>query len=127
MKTHCAAGEKMLARIGGFMTEVGTTVRHHHERWDGKGYPDGLVGDASPMESRIITACDSWSAMTTTRPYRTAIAPATPLRKSRPTPAPSSTPRSLPRCSPSSLAKLDSGRRVSQLVLGASVGWRRVR
>jgi putative nucleotidyltransferase with HDIG domain len=75
MKTHCAEGEKMLARIGGFMTEVGTIVRNHHERWDGKGYPDGRIGDASPMESRIITACDSWNAMTTTRTYRTAMAP----------------------------------------------------
>lgn len=75
MKTHCAEGEKMLGRIGGFMTEVGTIVRNHHERWDGKGYPDGLIGDASPMESRIITACDSWNAMTTTRTYRTAMTP----------------------------------------------------
>jgi putative nucleotidyltransferase with HDIG domain len=75
MKTHSTEGEKMLARIGGFMTEVGTIVRHHHERWDGKGYPDGLIGDASPMESRIITACDSWNAMTTTRTYRPAMAP----------------------------------------------------
>jgi putative nucleotidyltransferase with HDIG domain len=75
MKTHCVEGEKMLARIGGFMTEVGTIARNHHERWDGKGYPDGLVGDASRMESRIITACDSWNAMTTTRPYRAAMAP----------------------------------------------------
>jgi putative nucleotidyltransferase with HDIG domain len=107
MKTHCAEGEKMLARIGGFMTEVGTIARNHHERWDGNGYPDGLIGDASPMESRIITACDSWNAMTTTAPTAQPWRRKRPLRKSEPTSAPSSTPRSLPRCSRLSLPTPD--------------------
>lgn len=73
MKTHCAEGEKMLSRIGGFMAEVGKIVRSHHERFDGHGYPDGLVGEQAPIESRIITACDSWNAMRTNRSYREAL------------------------------------------------------
>jgi HD-GYP domain-containing protein (c-di-GMP phosphodiesterase class II) len=66
----------MLDRVGGFMREVGAIVRASHERWDGGGYPDGLAGTAIPLESRIITACDAYNAMTTTRPYRTAMDPA---------------------------------------------------
>jgi HD-GYP domain-containing protein (c-di-GMP phosphodiesterase class II) len=55
------------------MLEVGDIVRAHHERWDGGGYPDGLAGQAIPLEARIITCCDSWSAMRTDRPYRAAM------------------------------------------------------
>jgi HD-GYP domain-containing protein (c-di-GMP phosphodiesterase class II) len=73
MKTHAVEGQRMLDQIGGFMSTVGRIVRWHHERWDGGGYPDGLPGQAIPLESRIIAACDTWNAMTTTRPYRTAL------------------------------------------------------
>jgi HD-GYP domain-containing protein (c-di-GMP phosphodiesterase class II) len=73
IKTHPAAGQRMLDRVGGFMVEVGRIVRAHHERWDGGGYPDGLVGQDIPLEARIITCCDSWSAMRTDRPYRGAM------------------------------------------------------
>jgi putative nucleotidyltransferase with HDIG domain len=73
IKTHPAEGQRMLGRVGGFMTEVGEIVRAHHERWDGGGYPDGLAGEAIPLEARIITCCDSWSAMRTDRPYRNAL------------------------------------------------------
>jgi HD-GYP domain-containing protein (c-di-GMP phosphodiesterase class II) len=73
IKTHPAAGQKMLERVGGFMLDVGEIVRAHHERWDGGGYPDGLAFQAIPLEARIITCCDSWSAMRTDRPYRTAL------------------------------------------------------
>ena len=45
-------------------------VRHHHERWDGAGYPDGLTGDDIPDGSRIIAIADSWDVMTSDRPYR---------------------------------------------------------
>jgi HD-GYP domain-containing protein (c-di-GMP phosphodiesterase class II) len=48
-------------------------VRSHHERWDGSGYPDGLAGEAIRLESRIISCCDAYNAMTTTRPYRKAL------------------------------------------------------
>jgi HD-GYP domain-containing protein (c-di-GMP phosphodiesterase class II) len=74
IQTHTLEGERMLARIGGFMDEVGAIVRAHHERWDGGGYPDRLSGPAIPLEARIITGCDSWNAMRTDRPYRRALA-----------------------------------------------------
>ena len=73
MTTHTTAGQQMLDRIGGFMRTVGLIVRSHHERWDGCGYPDGLVGEQIPLEARIIAACDSWSAMRTDRAYRKAL------------------------------------------------------
>ena len=73
IKTHPEVGERMLNRVGGFMVEVGKIVRHHHERWDGGGYPDGLVAEESSLESRIIVCCDSWSAMRTDRSYRAAM------------------------------------------------------
>ena len=55
------------------MRNVGLIVRSHHERWDGRGYPDGLAGEAIPLEARIISCCDSWNAMRTDRPYRKAL------------------------------------------------------
>ena len=64
----------MLDRVGGFMRHVGAIVRSHHERWDGGGYPDGLAGQAIPLEARIISCCDTWNAMRTDRPYRKALA-----------------------------------------------------
>jgi putative nucleotidyltransferase with HDIG domain len=75
MKTHTIEGQAMLDRVGGFMSEVGRIVRWHHERWDGGGYPDALAGEDVPLEARIITACDSYNAMTTDRSYRAALAP----------------------------------------------------
>jgi HD-GYP domain-containing protein (c-di-GMP phosphodiesterase class II) len=73
IKTHTLEGQKMLDRVGGFMRHVGLIVRSHHERWDGGGYPDGLVGEAIPLEARIISSCDSWNAMRTDRSYRKAL------------------------------------------------------
>jgi putative nucleotidyltransferase with HDIG domain len=74
IKTHTVEGQKMLEGVGGFMRDVGLIVRSHHERWDGWGYPDGLAGEAIPLESRILTVCDAWHAMCTNRPYRKALA-----------------------------------------------------
>ena len=71
--THTVEGQKMLDRVGGFMHDVGVIVRSHHERWDGTGYPDGLVGEAIPLEARIISCCDTWNAMRTDRSYRKAL------------------------------------------------------
>jgi len=71
--THTLEGQKMLDRVGGFMRNVGLIVRSHHERWDGRGYPDGLAGEAIPLEARIISCCDSWNAMRTDRSYRKAL------------------------------------------------------
>ncbi|MGN6867882.1 MAG: HD-GYP domain-containing protein [Solirubrobacteraceae bacterium] len=73
VKTHTVEGQKMLDRVGGFMRQVGSIVRSHHERWDGGGYPDGLIGEEIPLEARIISCCDTWNAMRTDRPYRKAL------------------------------------------------------
>jgi HD-GYP domain-containing protein (c-di-GMP phosphodiesterase class II) len=55
------------------MGDVGHIVRSHHERWDGRGYPDGLRGEDIPIAARIVAACDAYNAMTTTRSYREAM------------------------------------------------------
>jgi HD-GYP domain-containing protein (c-di-GMP phosphodiesterase class II) len=73
IKRHPVDGQEMLERVGGVLSEVGIIVRHHHERWDGRGYPDGIAGEAIPLAARIICACDTYSAMTTNRPYRAAL------------------------------------------------------
>jgi putative nucleotidyltransferase with HDIG domain len=73
IRTHTVEGQRMLARVGGFMGNVGWIVRSHHERWDGKGYPDGLSRADIPLAARIISCCDAFDAMTTTRPYREAM------------------------------------------------------
>jgi putative nucleotidyltransferase with HDIG domain len=73
IRTHTLEGQKMLERVGGFMSEVGEIVRASHESWDGRGYPDGLRGSEIPLEARIVACCDAFNAMTTTRPYRKAM------------------------------------------------------
>ena len=73
MRQHTIEGERMLQRVGGVLTEVGRIVRASHEEYDGSGYPDGLVGEEIPIESRIVSCCDAFSAMTTTRSYRKAM------------------------------------------------------
>jgi HD-GYP domain-containing protein (c-di-GMP phosphodiesterase class II) len=62
----------MLERVGGLIGHVGKLVRSCHEHWDGRGYPDRLVGPQIPLIARIVCACDAYSAMTTDRPYRAA-------------------------------------------------------
>ena len=73
IKTHTIEGARMLDRIGGLMRRVGEIVRSSHERYDGRGYPDGLGGTEIPIESRIIFCCDAYNAMTTDRVYRPAL------------------------------------------------------
>ena len=73
MKRHTIYGQELLDRVGGPLSQVGALVRSSHERFDGRGYPDGLAGRAIPLESRIVGACDAFSAMTTDRPYRAAL------------------------------------------------------
>jgi HD-GYP domain-containing protein (c-di-GMP phosphodiesterase class II) len=73
MKTHTIEGQFMLDRIGGLLGRVGEVVRSCHERWDGKGYPDGLRGEEIPLAARVVFVCDAYNAMTTTRPYRAAL------------------------------------------------------
>ena len=73
MHRHTIEGEEMLRRVGGVLAEVGRIVRSSHEHYDGSGYPDGLAGEEIPVEARIVTCCDAFSAMTTTRSYRKAM------------------------------------------------------
>ena len=72
MQTHPELGERILAPIAR-LENVRPIVRHAHERWDGKGYPDEVGGSEIPMESRVIFVCDAFHAMTTDRPYRKAM------------------------------------------------------
>jgi HD-GYP domain-containing protein (c-di-GMP phosphodiesterase class II) len=83
MNTHTIVGQTMLDRVGGLLGDVGGIVRSCHERWDGGGYPDGLAGEAIPLEARIVCAADAWSAMTTDRPYRNALPAAEALAELR--------------------------------------------
>jgi HD-GYP domain-containing protein (c-di-GMP phosphodiesterase class II) len=70
IKAHTIEGQFMLDRVGGLLGRVGGVVRSCHERWDGKGYPDGLKGEEIPLAARIVFVCDAYNAMTTDRPYR---------------------------------------------------------
>ena len=71
MKSHAAVGGELVARIDAF-AHLAPAVRASHERWDGGGYPDGLAGEDIPMAARVIAACDTYEAMVTDRPYRSA-------------------------------------------------------
>ena len=73
IKTHTVEGQQLLDRVGGLMGDVGKIVRSCHERWDGRGYPDGLAGNDIPLAARIVFCCDAYNAMTTDRPYRKAM------------------------------------------------------
>ena len=72
VKQHVALGD-LIVRDLPDLDEIRAGIRHHHERWDGKGYLHGLIGDAIPEVARILAVCDAFSAMTTTRPYRKAL------------------------------------------------------
>jgi HD-GYP domain-containing protein (c-di-GMP phosphodiesterase class II) len=72
METHTIIGQELLEQVGGLIGHIGRLVRSCHERWDGRGYPDGLAGEAIPLIARIVCACDAYSAMTTDRSYRRA-------------------------------------------------------
>jgi putative nucleotidyltransferase with HDIG domain len=72
MEDHSAIGERILANVDDY-AEIAVIVRHHHERWDGAGYPDGLVADQIPLISRVLAVADAYDAMTSHRPYRAAL------------------------------------------------------
>jgi putative nucleotidyltransferase with HDIG domain len=72
MQGHSEIGERILANVDGY-GDIARVVRHHHERIDGNGYPDGLIGDEIPPLSRIIAVADAYNAMTSDRPYREAM------------------------------------------------------
>jgi diguanylate cyclase (GGDEF)-like protein/PAS domain S-box-containing protein/putative nucleotidyltransferase with HDIG domain len=68
MRGHAEIGAQIIARVGGLDAAV-DAVRHHHERYDGTGYPDGIAGDFIPIEARIVAAADAFSAITSDRTY----------------------------------------------------------
>jgi HD-GYP domain-containing protein (c-di-GMP phosphodiesterase class II) len=83
MRAHTIDGERMLQQVGGLLANVGHIVRATHEHYNGGGYPDGLAGDAIPIEARIVCTCDAYSAMTTDRSYRKAMPKAEALAELR--------------------------------------------
>jgi HD-GYP domain-containing protein (c-di-GMP phosphodiesterase class II) len=82
MQSHAAVGGELVGRIDAF-AHLAPAVRASHERWDGGGYPDGLVAEEIPLAARIIAACDTYQAITTDRPYRAARTPAQARRELR--------------------------------------------
>jgi HD-GYP domain-containing protein (c-di-GMP phosphodiesterase class II) len=72
MEGHAVEGAELIARIPG-LAGAARIVRHHHERFDGEGYPDGLEGRDIPLASRILAVADAYAAMTEDRPYRRAL------------------------------------------------------
>jgi len=72
IKTHAALGGEFLEACQG-LRHLAPFVAHHHERWDGRGYPDGLQGDEIPLEARILAVCDAVEAMASDRPYHRAM------------------------------------------------------
>jgi len=72
MQQHTIVGERIVQPLR-LAKEVAPIVRHHHERWDGHGYPDGLADEVIPLGARIVAVADAFDAMTTQRPYNTVI------------------------------------------------------
>jgi len=75
MRKHAEVGERICAPLRSFRSVL-PIIRHHHEKRDGSGYPDGLKGEAIPLTARILQLADVYDALTTDRPYRTAVASA---------------------------------------------------
>lgn len=75
IKQHPEMGAVMVSAVPGF-EHILNAVRYHHERWDGGGYPDGLIGEETPLIARLMAVADAYSAMTTDRPYRQSMDPA---------------------------------------------------
>jgi HD-GYP domain-containing protein (c-di-GMP phosphodiesterase class II) len=69
VRRHPLRGQAILERAGGPLAPIGVIVRSCHERWDGRGYPDGLAGEEIPLAARIVFCCDAYDAMTSDRPY----------------------------------------------------------
>jgi HD-GYP domain-containing protein (c-di-GMP phosphodiesterase class II) len=74
MKRHAVVGAQILAPLP-TLVRVSAFVRSHHERWDGKGYPDGLAGEAIPWGARLVGAAEVYDAFATARPYRERLTP----------------------------------------------------
>ena len=74
VRAHAAIGAEIVEGVE-FLKSAEPAIRHHHERWDGGGYPDGLRGDKIPLIARIVNAADTWDACTSERPYHKAASP----------------------------------------------------
>jgi HD-GYP domain-containing protein (c-di-GMP phosphodiesterase class II) len=74
MQEHSAIGARIVASTEA-LAHLAPSIRATHERWDGRGYPDGLAGDAIPSPSRIVALCDAYDAMVSPRPYRAPLRP----------------------------------------------------
>lgn len=72
MQAHTTLGEEMARRLGFLPQATLQVIRHHHERWDGSGYPDGLAGEAIPLLARVFALADVYDALTSERPYKRA-------------------------------------------------------
>ncbi len=70
-RAHPRIGAEIVSGVS-FLASAAPAIRHHHERWDGGGYPDGLAGEGIPLVARIVNAADTWDACTSTRPYQKA-------------------------------------------------------
>lgn len=81
IKRHPTEGIKLLQPAQRYMREILPIIRHHHERWDGRGYPDGLAGQEAPLWARIVALGDAYEAMTAGRPYVKAKTPEEALRE----------------------------------------------
>lgn len=79
MRTHTTRGVEICRHLKS-LAPVVPVIRHHHERWDGSGYPEGLVGEQIPLLARLLQVGDIYDALTSARPYKEAIAPAKALR-----------------------------------------------
>jgi len=79
MKEHPIVGERICAPLKSFRAVL-PIIRHHHEKLDGSGYPDGLRGEAIPITARILTVVDVYDALTTERPYKPAFSMADALQ-----------------------------------------------
>lgn len=82
IKRHAPDGAEIVSGMKAYSAAV-EIIRHHHERWDGKGYPDGLKGADIPLGARIVAVCDTYDAMISSRPYRTGIEQSTVLEEIR--------------------------------------------
>jgi putative nucleotidyltransferase with HDIG domain len=74
MRRHPVVGAQIVAPFD-FLAGATPVIRHHHERWDGSGYPDGLAGEAIPLGARLVAVADVYDALTSARPYRAALTP----------------------------------------------------
>jgi putative nucleotidyltransferase with HDIG domain len=82
IKQHSERGAEIVSKLSRLKDSV-PAIRHHHERWDGLGYPDGLSGEEIPLEASIVGIADAWDAMTTARPYAPALSTAAALAELR--------------------------------------------